>query len=135
MPLASGPTRLLPFSQLFGEGFRAYRSPEFIDYFEKNYVALPLEKGDAIFFNPALFHAAGENCTSDFDRSANLIQVSSAFGKTMESIDTLPLIEKTYDVVLRKAKAEGMSNEVDAFVRAVAEGKIHSASSHAACCA
>jgi ectoine hydroxylase-related dioxygenase (phytanoyl-CoA dioxygenase family) len=122
MPLASGPTRLLPYSHLFGEGFRAYRSQEFIEYFEKNYVALPLEKGDAIFFNPALFHAAGENCTNDFDRSANLIQVSSAFGKTMESIDTLPLIEKTYDVLIDKHEAEGMSTEVDAFIRAVAEG-------------
>ncbi len=122
MPLASGPTRLLPYSQLFGEGFRAYRIKEFIDFFEENYVALPLEKGDAVFFNPALFHAAGENQTADFDRSANLIQVSSAFGKTMETIDTLPLIEMTYIHLLDKHELEGMSREVDAFIRAAAEG-------------
>ena len=122
MPADSGPTRLLPYSQTFGEGFRSYRSKEFVDYFSENYVALPLEKGDALFFSPALFHAAGENCTKDFSRSANLIQVSSAFGKTMESIDTLPIIEKTYDLLSAKYKAEGMSAEVDALVCAVAEG-------------
>lgn len=122
MPVESGPTRLLPWSHLFEEGFRAYRSPEFIKYFEENYVCLPLEKGDALFFNPALFHAAGENQTADFSRSANLIQVSSGFGKPMESIDTLPLIQATYDFLLAKYTTEGMSVEVDAFVRAVAEG-------------
>ena len=122
MPLDSGPTRLLPYSQTFPEGFRSYRSQEFIDYFHANWVSLPLQKGDAVFFSPALFHAAGENVTSDFSRSANLIQVSSAFGKTMETIDSLPLIEKTYDILKAKYKAEGMSTEVDAFIRAVADG-------------
>ena len=122
MPIDSGPTRLLPYSHMFGEGFRSYRSQPFIDYFVENYVALPLEKGDALFFSPALFHAAGENSTKDFSRSANLIQVSSAYGKTMETIDTLPLIEKTYDLLCAKYQAEGMSAEVDAFIRAVAEG-------------
>ena len=122
MPEEGGPTRLLPYSQTFGEGFRSYRNKDFIDYFAENHVALPLEKGDAIFFSPALFHAAGENRTKEFDRSANLIQVSSALGKTMETIDTLPLIEKTYELLAAKFKAEGMSAEVDAFIRAVAEG-------------
>ena len=122
MPLDSGPTRLLPYSQTFPEGFRSYRTQEFIDYFRANYVSLALEKGDAVFFSPALFHAAGENVTEDFSRSANLIQVSSAFGKTMESIDPLPLVEKTYEVLQAKYKAEGMSAEVDAFIRAVADG-------------
>ena len=122
MPLDSGPTRLLPFSQTFPEGFRSYRRQEFVDFFHENYVSLPLEKGDALFFSPALFHAAGENVTKDFSRSANLVQVSSAFGKTMESIDPLPLIESTYDVLQAKYEAEGMSAEVDAFIKAVADG-------------
>lgn len=122
MPLDSGPTRLLPFSQTFAEGFRSYRRQEFVDFFHSNYVSLPLEKGDALFFSPALFHAAGENVTRDFSRSANLIQVSSAFGKTMESIDPLPLVERTYDLLQEKYKAEGMSREVDAFIRAAVDG-------------
>lgn len=122
MPLDSGPTRLLPYSQTFPEGFRSYRRQEFIDYFHANWVSLPLEKGDGLFFSPALFHAAGENVTKEFSRSANLIQVSSAFGKTMESIDPLPLVEQTYNILQEKYKREGFSTEVDAFIRAVADG-------------
>lgn len=122
MPLESGPTRFLPFSQLFEEGYMAYRRPEFNAYFLENWVSLPLEKGDAVFFSPALFHAAGENTTTDFARSANLIQVSSPFGKTMETIDTISVIQKCYPALQTKFTAEGFSGEVDAFVRAVAEG-------------
>lgn len=122
MPVESGPTRLLPYSQLFEEGFMAYRRPEFNDYFLENYISLPLGKGDAIFFNPALFHAAGENRTAGFERSANLIQVSSAFGKTMESIDTNPIVEKCWSEMLNKFRREGMSTGMDALVQAVGEG-------------
>ena len=48
---------------------------------------LPLRKGDAVFFNPALFHAAGANRTGHVRRMANLLQVSSAFGRSMEAVD------------------------------------------------
>jgi ectoine hydroxylase-related dioxygenase (phytanoyl-CoA dioxygenase family) len=122
MPLESGPTRLLPFSQGFEAGFMAYRQEEFNAYFLENYIALPLKKGDAVFFSPALFHAAGENKTRDFERSANLIQVSSAFGKPMESVDSLPLVEKSWDSLIEKYAKEGMSRELDALVGAIAEG-------------
>jgi ectoine hydroxylase-related dioxygenase (phytanoyl-CoA dioxygenase family) len=122
MPLESGPTRLLPFSQGFEAGFMAYRQEEFNEYFLQNYVALPLKKGDALFFSPALFHAAGENKTSDFERSANLIQVSSAFGKPMESVDALPLVEKSWELLAEKHEREGMSRELEALVCAIAEG-------------
>lgn len=123
MPRASGPTRLLPFSQLFEPGFLACRRGEFCEFFQGNYVALPLERGDGIFFNPALFHAAGANETADLRRSANLLQISSAFGKTMESIDTVPLVERCWDL-LRKKYLEhgGLSEGVVSFVRAVADG-------------
>jgi ectoine hydroxylase-related dioxygenase (phytanoyl-CoA dioxygenase family) len=122
MPLESGPTRLLPFSQSFEAGFMAYRQEEFNAYFLENYIALPLKKGDAVFFSPALFHAAGENKTADFERSANLIQVSSAFGKPMESVDSMPLVEKTWDSLAEKYKHERRSREVEALVGAIAEG-------------
>ena len=39
------------------------------------------------FFNPALFHAAGTNVTKDVRRMANLLQVSSAYGRAMEAMD------------------------------------------------
>lgn len=100
----------------------AYRRPEFDAYFLQNWVSLPLEKGDAVYFSPALFHAAGENTTSNFKRSANLIQVSSAFGKPMETIDAVPLVRECYEPLQQKFAKEGYSTEVDAFIRAVAEG-------------
>ncbi|KAK5282659.1 hypothetical protein LTR40_002998 [Exophiala xenobiotica] len=78
--------------------------------------------GDAVFFNPALFHAAGENRTTDVDRSANLLQVSSAMGRTMESIETLSIISKCWDEVRRLHAAAGMTSEVRAILSAVGEG-------------
>jgi ectoine hydroxylase-related dioxygenase (phytanoyl-CoA dioxygenase family) len=87
MPLESGPTLYLPFSQSFTPGYFAYRKPEFAAYFDAHHVRLPLFKGDAVFFNPALFHAAGHNRTSDVRRIGNLLQVSSAYGRAMESVD------------------------------------------------
>jgi ectoine hydroxylase-related dioxygenase (phytanoyl-CoA dioxygenase family) len=122
VPVESGPTRLLPFSQTFAPGFMAYRLAEFNSYFLENYVALPLHKGDGIFFNPALFHAAGTNQSADIHRLVNLLQVSSAFGKPMESIDALPLVEKCWDELLRMHQCEATSDEVKAFVAAVGEG-------------
>lgn len=122
MPLESGPTRLLPFSQKYEEGFLAYRRPEFRQYFENHYVTLPLKQGDGLFFNPALFHAAGENQTTDFNRVANLLQISSAFGKPMETIHTLPLIDACYDQLVEMYKRDGESPQLKALVAAVAEG-------------
>lgn len=100
----------------------AYRIPEFQQFFLEKYVSLPLEKGDGLFFNPALFHAAGQNDSKDILRTANLLQISSAFGKPMEMIDTLPLIEGTWEGLVGKFKQEGMSEEVKAFVGNVGEG-------------
>ncbi|KAK4570088.1 hypothetical protein LTR86_003058 [Recurvomyces mirabilis] len=122
MPIESGPTRFLPFTQMFEEGYLAYRLPGFQKYFQENYVSLPLKKGDAVFFNPALFHAAGENTTKDFSRSANLIQVSSACGKPMEGLDSIPMVEACWDLLVAKYKAERCSREVDALIRAIGEG-------------
>ena len=122
MPLESGPTRLLPFSQRFEEGYMAYRLKEFQDYFLEAHVSVPLEKGDGLFFNPALFHAAGENTSADIHRSANLLQISSAFGKPMESINTLPLVHTTWDLLVEQYKREGMSAGVKTFIGNVAEG-------------
>ena len=36
-----------------------------------------------MFFNPALLHGAGTNRTADVKRMANLLQVSSAFGRAL----------------------------------------------------
>jgi ectoine hydroxylase-related dioxygenase (phytanoyl-CoA dioxygenase family) len=130
MPLASGPTRLLPFSQRFEDGYLAYREDSFQEYFLENYVALPLEKGDGIFFNPALFHAAGANETADFNRMANLLQISSAFGKAMEAVDSLPIVERCWDILAEKYTASSNNDtasrkkklELSSLVQAIADG-------------
>ena len=100
----------------------AYRLKEFQDYFLEAHVSVPLEKGDGLFFNPALFHAAGENTSADIQRSANLLQISSAFGKPMESINTLPLVHTTWNLLVERYKREGMSAGVKTFIGNVAEG-------------
>lgn len=126
MPLESGPTRFLPFSQTFEAGYMTWRNETFRQYFLENYVSLPMEVGDGVFFNPALFHAAGANTSDperDFHRKANLLQVSSAFSKPMEQIDTVPLIDRCWEILLsRYYSSEGESGEIRYFVQAVAEG-------------
>ncbi|MER5449809.1 phytanoyl-CoA dioxygenase family protein [Streptomyces sp. NPDC002766] len=106
MPVESGPTLYLPFSQAYEPGYLAWRRPEFQAYFKEHHVQLPLTKGDAVFFNPALFHAAGTNRTPDVRRTANLLQVSSAFGRAMETVDREAVTNAVYPVLLRR-KAEG----------------------------
>ena len=46
MPLETGPTQLLPFSQQYALGYLAWRRSDFIDYFQQHAVQLPLNKGD-----------------------------------------------------------------------------------------
>ena len=121
MPVASGPTKLLPFSQAYRPGYAAYRLPEFSAYFEEHFVQLPLEKGDLLFFNPATFHAAGENTTADIERFVNLMQIGSALGRTLEALDRRAMALALYPVLLENAV--GLSPmEIDAAISASAEG-------------
>ena len=120
--LQSGPTRFLPCSQLFEDGFLAYQWPEFQDYFDEHFVHLPLGVGDAMFFNPALFHAAGCN-EGTTDRRLALFQVSSAFGRTMDSVNTMAIIDACWNEMRRLYEKEGSdSPRMRAITTAVAEG-------------
>ena len=119
MPLASGPTQLLPWSHQYEMGYIAYRRPEFVNYFAENFVQLPLNKGDGLFFNPALFHAAGSNTTKDHVRTANLLQISSAFGVPMEEVNHERLLKLVYPVLLN---GELSASEVNAAVAVAARG-------------
>ncbi|HET7397338.1 MAG TPA: phytanoyl-CoA dioxygenase family protein [Intrasporangium sp.] len=122
MPVETGPTMYLPYSQKYGPGYVAYHDPAFTEYFDGHFVQLPLEKGDAVFFNPALFHGAGTNRTTDVRRMANLLQVSSAFGRAMETVDTTAICEAIYPELLR-SKAEGVDSlRLGNVVTAAAEG-------------
>lgn len=122
-PIESGPTKLLPFSQRYAPGYLAWRRDDFRSYFEDHCVQLPLAKGDAVFFNPALFHAAGANQSANIQRMVNLLQVSSPFGRAMESMDREGMIRLLFPV-LRSLVDSGRIDQAerDAAIAASAEG-------------
>ena len=123
MPIESGPTKLLPFSQLYRAGYAAWRRPDFRTLFEERHIQLPLAKGDALFFNPALFHAAGANTSDGIHRMANLLQVSSAFGRAMETVDRRKMCKLLYPFAATSHKEATLStDELTASIAAVAEG-------------
>ncbi len=122
MPVESGPTMYLPHSQKYEPGYLAWRLPEFRACFEERHVQLPLAKGDAVFFNPALFHAAGTNRSAGIRRMANLLQISSAFGRAMESVDREAVVNAVFPVLLKR-RAEGAGERwLENVVAASAEG-------------
>lgn len=121
MPLESGPTLYLPYSQLFEPGYFAGYDARFQAYFTERHVQLPLEKGDMVFFNPALFHAAGTNRSTDIRRMANLLQITSAFGRPMESVDRVRMCAALYPV-LRDSRGDFDDAALDNIIAAAAEG-------------
>ncbi|TAU33225.1 phytanoyl-CoA dioxygenase [Rhizobium ruizarguesonis] len=121
MPLESGPTLFLPHSQTYVPGYLALKRQEFRDYFEANHVQLPLEKGDLVFFNPALFHAAGTNRSADIKRVANLLQVSSAFGRAMETVNRERMSARLFPA-LKTLQGRLSPDEIANAVAACAEG-------------
>ncbi|WP_029109742.1 phytanoyl-CoA dioxygenase family protein [Mycobacterium sp. URHD0025] len=122
MPLASGPTMLLPYSQTFEAGYIAFYRPEFIEYFADHQVQVPLGKGDAVFFNPALYHGAGTNTSPDIRRMANLLQISSPFGRAMEALDRTAMVRAVYPALLAMKAAGRSERELANAVNATAEG-------------
>ena len=123
MPVQSGPTKLLPFSQTYLPGYAAWRRDDFRGVFESRYVQLPLSKGDALFFSPAIFHGAGSNVSSNVHRMANLLQVSSAFGRAMETINRAKMCVLTYPIAAKYFEDQSLSiSEIKAAIAATAEG-------------
>ena len=122
MPLESGPTMLLPHSQKFLGGYVAFYRQEFIDFFATVQVQVPLHEGDAVFFNPALMHGAGENTSTDIRRMANLLQISSPFGRAMESMDRAAMVRAVYPSLLAMKAAGRSDRDLVNAVNATAEG-------------
>lgn len=123
MPLESGPTKLLPFSQAYRAGYAAWRRDDFRATFEERCIQLPLAKGDGLFFNPALFHAAGANTTTDIHRMANLMQISSAFGRALEAVDRTAMCRTLYPHALRAHASSALSgSELRSALACCAEG-------------
>ena len=119
MPLESGPTLYLPFSQHMDSGYLAFPRSEFQEFFRERHMQMPLQKGDAVFFNPALMHAAGTNMSKNIYRMANLLQVSSAFGRAMETVDRSAMCLALYPTLA----ASDMNHRArSAVIAAAAEG-------------
>jgi ectoine hydroxylase-related dioxygenase (phytanoyl-CoA dioxygenase family) len=123
MPLESGPTLYLPHSQKYEAGYLVAGVPQFQAFFDLHHVQLPLKKGDGIFFNPALLHAAGHNRSADIRRMANLLQVSCAFGRGMETVDRVRMAQVLYPSLLQAQTSGAMpAADIEAAVAASAEG-------------
>src|SRR5262249_8264652 len=123
MPMESGPTKLLPYSQTYLPGYLAALLDEFRAYFETHCVQLPLEKGDALFFNPAVFHAAGSNRTREIARFANLLQVGSGYGRSIELVNRAKISKAEFPALADMAKSRRLdAREVENVVAASAEG-------------
>ena len=122
MPVESGPTMYLPHSHKYVPGYLAWRRPEFREYFAAHHVQLPLAKGDAAFFNPALFHGAGNNVSADVQRMANLLQVSSGFGRAMEAVDRARMSGAVYPALAARRDAGADAATIAHAIAATAEG-------------
>ncbi len=123
MPIESGPTLYLPFSQQYPLGYLAWRNSAFKSYFREHAVQLPLQKGDAVFLSPALFHAAGANTTQDQNRIANLVQISATFGKTMETINRDTMLRQAYPELLDRMHRQAISAaDLQRIATALADG-------------
>ncbi len=122
MPIETGPTLYLPHSHKYLPGYLAFSLPEFQEYFSEHYVQQSLDKGDAVFFNPALMHGAGTNTTTDVRRMANLLQISSAFGRCLEAVDTTRMSIAVYPTLLELVRSGAPARAVDNVVTAVSEG-------------
>ncbi|MFC0448176.1 phytanoyl-CoA dioxygenase family protein [Rhodococcus jostii] len=121
MPVESGPTLYLPYSHQFEPGYVAFSRPEFVEYFRESHVQLPLQKGDAVFFNPALFHGAGHNRSAAIRRMANLLQISSPFGRAMEVLDREAMANAVYPTLQARREAGASERTLRNVVVATAE--------------
>ena len=122
MPLETGPTMFLPHSQNMESGYVAWRNPDIRKYFAENFSQLPLAKGDGAFFNPAVFHAAGTNRTTDIKRMANLTQIGSAFGRTLESVNRQQMSNSIFPVLKQRRSAMWSDVDIKNVIAACSEG-------------
>lgn len=123
MPLPSGPTLFLPHSQRYDRGYIAANLKPFQDHFQERHVQVPLSRGDVVFFNPAVMHAAGRNTSPDIYRMANLMLISSPLGVAMESVDSRKISAAIYPELLAlSGRKELNARELDAVISVSADG-------------
>ncbi|WP_241474277.1 phytanoyl-CoA dioxygenase family protein [Mycolicibacterium neoaurum] len=122
MPLEAGPTRYLPYSHRYESGYLAMNVPDFQQYFKENCVQLQLRKGDVLFFNPAVMHGAGGNSTLDVQRLANLLQISSAFGRAAATVNTQRVVLAIYPELRRRLISGDSTSAMENVLTAAADG-------------
>lgn len=115
VPVEMGPTKLLLGSQNDPDGYLTYRKAEEQKRFERDQCQIPFKKGDLIFFNPSIFHAAGGNKTPN-PRLINLLQISSALAKPMEHIDFVGLVKHVYPHLLNQSDRKLVARTICAMV-------------------
>ena len=122
-PMETGPTQLLPFSQIWPEGYLAMGRDDVRAHFAAHHVQLALAKGDMLFFSPALLHAAGSNQTADVRRMVNLFQVSSAYGRATETVDRTRIVKALYPALQAACKTGSLTPaQIANALAAAAEG-------------
>ncbi|QNN54931.1 phytanoyl-CoA dioxygenase family protein [Nocardioides mesophilus] len=122
MPLESGPTVFVPHSQKYRAGYFAGDDSAVSEVIAEHAVQIPLRKGDILFFNPAVIHGSGDNDSTDVERMANLLQVSSPFGRSTEVVDRTRVVEAVYAALLSSPVSGVPDALVDNAVAAAAEG-------------
>jgi ectoine hydroxylase-related dioxygenase (phytanoyl-CoA dioxygenase family) len=75
-----------------------------------------------VFFNPALYHGAGSNVSTAIRRMANLLQITSPFGRAMEALDRAAMVRAIYPSLLAMKAAGRSERELLNAVVATAEG-------------
>ena len=122
MPVATGPTTYLPHSQKLPAVYSSWRRADLIAAYSEMSVSIPLRLGDAVFFNPSLLHAAGTNQTTDVHRMANLLQISSAMGRAMESVDRAHMSRVLFRTLCARRDAGWSAEALSRVVAASSEG-------------
>lgn len=121
MPVESGPTMYLPHSQKFEPGYLAWRL-RVPGLLRGQLHPTPARQGRCGVLQPGALPRGRTNRTADVRRMANLLQVSSAFGRAMETVDREAVTNAVFPVLLKR-KAEGVGEEwLDTVVAASAEG-------------
>ena len=111
----NGSTKLLPYSQKIETGYLDIKKEKTLINCEENYIQLNLNAGDVLFFNPAVYHAAGSN-NSFYNRIGNILQINSAFSVPME-VYNYNLIKKKVSnnltgINLKKSEFEGLKEMI-----------------------
>jgi ectoine hydroxylase-related dioxygenase (phytanoyl-CoA dioxygenase family) len=106
MPPASGPTLYLPGSQRYRPAFSP-GSSGLSATISRSIACSCRCPGAMPCSSTALFHAAGHNRSTDIRRVANLLQVSSPFGRAMEALDRRAMSAALYPALHAARRGPG----------------------------